>query len=213
MKNLPRFVGLQYRTINIKTVSREALDLLRETFLSIDCARLAWVSHPSEEETPPHFHICASFVSPSRFHSALSRLYELDPHEYCKPCRNFRASVRYLAHLDNPEKCKIDPSSIVFEGDWDGVNKARLLERLGANVTMEELLGYVSSFRRLYPSPIRFSPIRFAIWLDDCAIDSAKVFSRVRSMGLPWEEILQAADDFSLDSMHCETSEKSFDVL
>lgn len=159
-------------------------------------ARIAWVQHPAEDETPPHFHFVASFTNGVRLSEALEALYKLDPHNYVKPCRNFRASVRYLAHLDNPEKCRIDPAEIMLAGDWEGVNLQTLFERRGATADLAQVLSALREYLDTLGGR-RFVPVKFALWLDSHGYSSKKAFCMVRQMGLAWEDLADALDDDS----------------
>lgn len=202
-QSLPPFCSLQYRTINVKTAVSACRDLILQAFAEVPNARYAWCEHPAEGDTPAHFHLVASFSSPRRFSLALERLHMLDGHEYVRPCRNFRGSVRYLCHLDNPEKVQIPPSQIHFEGDWEGVNLATLLEPHRAGLDLQSLLKHVSTYCSLHSDTASgmsreygssFRPLQFAVWLDACGIDSKKVFNMVRTMGISWGEIVSESE-------------------
>lgn len=210
-KALPRFCTVQYRTINIKTVSEEAMKAVLKACSEKPNARIAWVKHPAEEGKVPHFHLCASFTSPVRLGEALEALYKADPCNYVKPCRNFRASVRYLAHLDNPEKCQIDPSEIALVGDWDGVALQSLFERRGATADLSQVL---SALRNYLPTigNKRFKPALFALWLDTHGYSSKKAFCMVRQMGLDWAELASALDDLAETPLRCDTPAPSVSV-
>lgn len=156
------------------------------------CARIAWMKHPAEDETPEHFHLVASFVNPVRLSDALERLYRLDPHNYVKPCRNFRASVRYLAHLDNPEKVQLDPADIALAGDWEGVNLPNLFERHGATADLSKVLGALREYLETHDA---FRRVDFALWLDSHGYSATKAFNMVRVMGLDWRELVGALLD------------------
>lgn len=194
--NAPRFVNAQYRTINIKTTSKEALEAVMKAVADKPNCRCAWMEHPAEGETPAHFHFVASFTSPVRLADALRELARLDPHNYVKPCRNFRASVRYLAHLDNPEKVQLDPAKIALVGDWDGVNLQTLFERHGATADIAAVLGALRQYLEetggvtASGGAWAFRKIRFAVWLDSHGYSSRKAFAMVRMMGLEWEELV-----------------------
>lgn len=192
------FITHQYRTINIKTVSEDAMKTVLLHCSTKPNSRIAWIQHPAEGETPTHFHLCASFTSPVRLAEALEFLAKADPHNYVKPCRNFRASVRYLAHLDNPEKCQLDPAQIALVGDWDGVNLRSWFERRGATVDVANVLKSLATYldgRGWIPA----DRIRFAVWLDAHGYSSAKAYNMVRMMGLTWEELSAALMDFVPD--------------
>lgn len=197
----PRFIGVQYRTINIKTVSEAAVRTLLESCKDKPGARMAWVQHPAQENeggetTPAHFHFCASFTSPVRLSDALRILYEADPHNYCKPCRNFRASVRYLAHLDNPEKVQIDPAQIALAGDWDGVNLQTLFERKGATADLGRVLRALADYLQEHQEEgTRVNRVRFALWLDSHGYNSCRAFVMLNQLGVSLGELARTLRD------------------
>lgn len=191
-KTLPRCCIMQYRSINIKTTSLEGIDMIQKACNEKPNARIAWVEHPAEGDTPVHYHLAASFPSPVRLREALEQLCIVDPHCYIKPCRNFRSSVRYLAHLDNPEKAQLDPGDIRLLGDWDGVNLPNLFERRGASASLAQIVDYLEEWIR-DEGLNAWTPVVFALWLDAKGYSSAKAFARVRSMGLSWPDLLNVA--------------------
>lgn len=192
-KTTPRCCSVQYRTINIKTTSKEGMEEVMKACLEKPNARLAWMEHPAEGETPVHYHLCGSFTGPVRLADALAHLVQVDPHCYIKPCRNFRASVRYLAHLDNPEKVQLSPEGITLAGDWEGVNLARLFERRAASASLQQLVEYLQEYVATLPSPGHFDRVRFALWLDQQGYSSAKAFGMLRTMGLNWSDLYPLA--------------------
>lgn len=205
-KKLPKCCLVQYRSLNIKTTSREGLDMMQLACLAKPNARLAWAEHPAEGETPIHYHLCGSFPSPVRLREALERLCYLDPHCYIKPCRNFRASVRYLAHLDNPEKVQLNPGDAVhMVGDWEGVNLQNLFERRGASASLSQIVGYLQEWVRENGLET-WTPVHFALWLDDHGYSSAKAFAKVKTMGLAWQDLLNVARSREETPAPCGTS-------
>ena len=206
-KTLPRCCMIQYRSINIKTASLEGIDMIQTACLEKPNARLAWVEHPAEGDTPVHYHLACSFPSPVRLREALERLCVLDPHCYIKPCRNFRASVRYLAHLDNPEKHPIDPSGIILAGDWEGVNLPTLFEQRGASASLQQIVDYLREWIR-DEGLATWTPVLFALWLDSHGYSSAKAFSKVRSMGLDWHDLIKVAASREETPAPCGTSQQ-----
>lgn len=166
--------------------------MIKDACLKKPNSRIAWVEHPAEGDSPVHYHLATSFPRPTRVREALEQLCIIDPHCYIKPCRNFRASVRYLAHLDNPEKHKIDASGIILEGDWEGVNIPTLLEQRGASASLEQIVEYLQEWVR-EEGAATWHPVQFALWLDGRGYSSAKAYARVRSMGLSWHDLLSVA--------------------
>lgn len=191
-KTLPKCCKIQYRTINIKTTSLKGLNMIISACHEKPNARIAWAEHPAEGETPVHYHLASSFTAPVRLREALEKLCIVDPHCYIKPCRNYRASVRYLAHLDNPEKPQLDPGEIRLLGDWEGVNLPNFFERVGASASLSQIVDYLEDWIR-EEGLATWSPVVFALWLDAKGYSSAKAFARVRSMGLDWHDLLTVA--------------------
>lgn len=204
-KMLPRCCTIQYRSINIKTASKEGLEMMTRACLEKPNARLAWAEHPEEGETPVHYHLACSFPAPVRLREALEQLCVIDPHCYIKPCRSFRSSVRYLAHLDNVEKVQIDPGEIRLLGDWEGVNLPNLYERVGASASLSQIVEYIREWIR-EKGRGSWAPVPFALWLDTHGYSSAKAFSRVRSMGISWHELLSVADSSVETPAPCSTT-------
>lgn len=155
-------------------------------------ARLAWAEHPAEGECPVHFHLAGTFPAPVRLREALEQLCVIDPHCYIKPCRSFRSSVRYLAHLDNPEKVQLNPAEIRLLGDWEGVNLPNLFERVGASASLTQIVGYLREWIR-DEGRETWSPVPFALWLESKGYNASKAYSKVRSMGITWDELLSVA--------------------
>lgn len=76
-----------------------------------------------------HCHCVVRFELPVRWGSFLDDWLSVrDPHNYCRPARSWRRSVRYLLHLDNPEKSRIPLSALVS----DGIDEDELSEMLGS---------------------------------------------------------------------------------
>lgn len=69
-------------------------------------AEVFWAVHtePGKED---HFHMVVRFPGPVRWGRLRGRLKHQDEHHYSQPARAFARSVRYLLHLDNPEKTPI----------------------------------------------------------------------------------------------------------
>lgn len=194
IKKAPACCHRQYRSLNIKTTSKEGLEMVMKACLEKPAARVAWMEHPSEGETPVHYHLAGSFMNPVRLSEALAKLCILDPHCYIKPCRNFRSSVRYLAHLDNPEKVQLNPGDITLAGDWEGVNLANLFERRGASASLTQLVDYLADYRAESGCSGFFEEVPFALWLDSHGYSSAKSFAMLRLMGLSWDQLVTFAD-------------------
>lgn len=59
-----------------------------------------------------HAHYVARFPSTIRWTSLAQTLHDVDGHEYAAPAKSWRRSARYLLHLDNPEKCRVDRAAL-----------------------------------------------------------------------------------------------------
>lgn len=69
-------------------------------------ASIAYALH-REEGKVPHVHFVVRFPATVRWTSVAQTLRDIDGHEYAEPAKSWRRSVRYLLHLDNPEKARI----------------------------------------------------------------------------------------------------------
>lgn len=64
----------------------------------------------------PHVHVISLWENPQRYNLVLSILQEgclLKSVKYVQPVANLRAMMRYLIHLDNPEKVLYSPSDVI----------------------------------------------------------------------------------------------------
>lgn len=101
---------MQSRYVNIKSVLDPAKvrDFIVNAFP--DCS-LAYASH-LENGKVPHAHFVVRFSSTTRWDKLRAWLMANDPHSYSAPARSWSKSVRYLLHLDNPEKERIPFESL-----------------------------------------------------------------------------------------------------
>lgn len=92
----------------------------------LDDLHIEWVESPLHEfDTNPtgevkkaHWHIVMSFDGPKSFEQVCEILEPL----HCpipQKCHALRGAVRYMAHLDNPEKYQYPTSGIVPHGGFD----------------------------------------------------------------------------------------------
>lgn len=73
-------------------------------------ASIAWAVH-DESGKVKHAHFVVRFPATTRWTSVAQVLHDVDGHEYAKPAQSWRRSVRYLLHLDNPDKGRIPRES------------------------------------------------------------------------------------------------------
>lgn len=97
--------NLQGRYCNCKTVlpPSEWLPVFREMFPE---ASLVWAKHV-EEGHVTHYHLVGRFLGTTRWQRFADWLHDHDGHEYADNAGSWRRSVRYLLHLDNPEKPRV----------------------------------------------------------------------------------------------------------
>ena len=76
------------------------------------------VNESTGEVKKPHWHIILAFEGKKSYEQVLEILEPLN----CtipQRCHSIRGAVRYMAHLDNPEKHQYSPSEIVGHGGFD----------------------------------------------------------------------------------------------
>lgn len=98
----------------------------------IDELHVEWIESPwhdkdinaNGEPKKKHKHICLVFGGVKSY----EQVKEITDSINCpipQRCHNARALVRYMAHLDNPEKAQYDPSSIIGHGGVDVADMLR----------------------------------------------------------------------------------------
>ena len=68
------------------------------------------------EKAKPHCHVISFWEQPQRYNVVLSILQKgcgFDEVKYIQPVANVRAMMRYLIHLDNPDKVKYNPRDVI----------------------------------------------------------------------------------------------------
>lgn len=184
-RNAEKSISRGYRTVNLKTVCIDLAENLARELAQIDGSRVAYCVH-HEDGFVDHVHLVAQFSSPQHIKKALYPIASADPCFYLRPCRLFRSSYRYLAHLDNPEKHRVEVSSIVHLGDWDGTDLSKWQAARITTVTMNELLCLARDYLRHNDLP---NSIGFAIFLDDNLVNSRSALSGLRMMGISLDEL------------------------
>lgn len=105
-----------------------------------------------EPDKVRHCHAVIRFELPTRWGVLRDWLKTNgDEHNYCKPARSWRRSVRYLLHMDNPEKARISRSALV----WHGIDDDELDQLLGS-AKMRILDSLVSAQRLPLDQRFRF---------------------------------------------------------
>lgn len=97
----------------------------------IDELHIEWVesplhefdSNPTGEVKKAHYHVLLMFGGVKSYEQVCEVVKQLNG-PIPQRCHNAKAMVRYMAHLDNPEKFQYDPAKIIAHG---GVDLAELL--------------------------------------------------------------------------------------
>lgn len=79
-------------------------------------AAVCWADHPAEAGGHPHTHYIVRFPDQCYWGAVRSWCMQRDPHSYSDVGRSWTRSVRYLLHLDNPEKDPIPRENFRFVG-------------------------------------------------------------------------------------------------
>ena len=83
-------------------------------------AQIAWAVH--DHGVTPHCHVMVRFPSVRRWQWLFDWMRDNDPHNRCVPGDSWRRGVRYLLHLDNPEKPPVQRSAFAsYNVDEDDV--------------------------------------------------------------------------------------------
>lgn len=115
----------------------------------IDESHIEWVESPlhehdidaSGEKKKPHWHVLLMFGGVKAYDQVVEFVKSLN----CpipKRCHNAKALVRYMAHLDNPDKYQYNISDIVSHG---GVDVADLLKPSSSEIytMIREMMAFV----------------------------------------------------------------------
>lgn len=192
-----KVISRSYRTLNLKSIALREVEELAKSLSVIDGARVAYCLHV-EDGFVEHYHLVAQFPCPQHLKKLLLPIAESDPCFYLRPCRLFRNSYRYLAHLDNPEKHRVDVKSIVHLGDWDGTDLAKWQSARLLVVTMNELVFLCRDYLRTTTTP---NAIDFAVWLDDNLVSSRSALSGLRMMGISVDQLFSHAQKLLTDEI------------
>lgn len=111
-------INTQSRIVHVRTILpvRYVVDWVR-SWLD-DAVQIVWAIH-DEDGKPLHCHVILRFPAVTRWQKLFDWLEKphddgspFDPHAYCKAAKSWTRSVRYLLHLDNPEKAVIPRSAL-----------------------------------------------------------------------------------------------------
>lgn len=117
--------NLQSRYVNCKSVASPSVVVAKLQALYPQAA-IVWAVHDMED--PIHTHYVVRFQSVTRWNTFREWLMRIDPHSYSAPARSWQRSIRYLLHLDNPEKPKVPRENLHSEN----IDDSELSMLLGA---------------------------------------------------------------------------------
>lgn len=118
--------SLQSTMVNVKTVL--PVEDVRRKVMSLWPSCIFVAATHDEPGKVKHCHCVVRFEVPTRWNLLRQWLETHDPHNYSKPARSWRRSVRYLLHLDNPDKSRIPRAALVS----DGIDEDELEQLLGS---------------------------------------------------------------------------------
>lgn len=119
----------------------------------LDDLHLEWVESPlhnldlnaTGEKKKDHFHILILFNGNKTYQQVIEMIQPLNA-TIPQQCHNAKSLVRYMAHLDNPEKYQYSPGDIISHG---GVEIADLLKPTASEkyTIVKEMIQYVKDNR------------------------------------------------------------------
>lgn len=78
---------------------------------------LVWARHDAHDgDDVEHFHAVIRFSGQMDWTWLRSQMMRDDPHSYSKPARSWQRCIRYLLHLDNPDKPPVPRENLGFAG-------------------------------------------------------------------------------------------------
>lgn len=115
----------------------------------LDETHLQWVESPlhdsdinaTGEKKKAHYHLCIVWDGPVTYKCANNLIHEILCGACPQSCHSLRGSVRYMAHLDNPEKWQYNVNDIIGHG---GIDLEELLKP--SEAYQQELLGRMTDW-------------------------------------------------------------------
>lgn len=130
---------LQVRAVEVQTIDPAARDLALEWCRDHECDRLAWAEHPAEGDKPVHYHVTARWGRTVDVLALRKLVNEADNHSHVDRVNRWPNMVRYLRHLDQPEKAVISPDKAHYEGFTEVELEAATKEN-GTAVALVEMI-------------------------------------------------------------------------
>lgn len=107
---------LQGRAVEVQTIDPATRDAALNWCKEKGCERLAWSEHPAEGDKPIHFHMVARWNRTVDFIALRQLVNGMDTHSHCDRVGRWPNAVRYLRHLDSPDKPLIPADKAHYEG-------------------------------------------------------------------------------------------------
>lgn len=108
----------QTRGFVCKTTSLEVLQFCLRFCDGVSGARWAYAQHVPPVPKVPHWHFVGLFEDRVYWKSVYDFAMDHDPHSSTDTCKKPRKAVRYLLHLDSPEKHPVPPETLITGGVW-----------------------------------------------------------------------------------------------
>lgn len=196
-KHVLRILSREYRTLNLKTIYDGIPQLAESLNEQYPDALIAFVRHEPEDAVQ-HYHLVVRFQRPTNLKKFLSEVAENDGCFYAAPCRLFKSSYRYLAHLDSPEKHKVSVDSIVRLGDWDTIPLCdwHLIRRQSVDLSEMVLVARDFLLECGADSGSALPPVslvQFGCWLEGKGFNARSALSSLRMMGISFEDLCREA--------------------
>lgn len=130
---------LQGRAVEVQTIDSDTRDAALAWMRDKGCDALAWSEHPAEGDKPVHFHICARWSRTVDFLPLRKKVNGMDTHSHCDRVGRWQNMVRYLRHLDSPDKPFIPPEKAHYEG-FSECDLAAVTKENGTAVSLVEMI-------------------------------------------------------------------------
>ena len=108
----------QSRGFICKTVSYDVLQFALDFCAGVSGSRWAYAQHVPAPPKVPHWHFVGLFEDRLYWKSVYDFAMEHDPCSSTDTCRKPRKAVRYLLHLDQPDKHPVPRESLISGGMW-----------------------------------------------------------------------------------------------
>lgn len=135
----------QSKLVHIRTILPVSVVVAQcKELFGKDEIEMVWATH--DDGNVPHCHVVLRFAGVRRWQCLYDWMMANDPHSFTKAARSWPRQVRYLLHLDNPEKPPVKRSALgwhnVDEDDLSLLLAGRasgLLDAINASMSMSPI--------------------------------------------------------------------------